>query len=408
MNNDNAFNNNPETFPNSNPDQNSNPNPSYNPNLNQNYPRNPYQRNNPYIANQPVSQYPQSNLSMPFGYYAEPAPTMGKPKSHGLAIVIVALAIIVTAGISIAIWFMRPTSDPGGSQGQNEGGSSNNNTGITKFEDLTKEEAIAYLKTPIVGKGRTPKDYVPKELTDAIITEPNPLSIHIISDLELVYSYDTLDDLKSIADDEYRPYSWSKSDESEIPTYTIKEYGYYAIVTPDRIKEDSTQCDHGYNRDCDSLLSFKSDYIDYHQEVTNNDFGGKSYNSVYLMKTTDKETISQILRIYTLFSSVGLSTGPGTVYSYDFEENDDQYVLTVNNIGVGYNSEMMKNPEAYSQYTDEEDWLALNLYRRYFVAEKETGEVYVKKNDSDGVMFNYKSIQLTKEEYLSLMYGDED
>ena len=169
MNNDNAFNNNPETFPNSNPDQNSNPNPSYNPNLNQNYPRNPYQRNNPYIANQPVSQYPQSNLSMPFGYYAEPAPTMGKPKSHGLAIVIVALAIIVTSGISIAIWFMRPTSDPGGSQGQNEGGSSNNNTGITKFEDLTKEEAIAYLKTPIVGKGRTPKDYVPKELTDAII-----------------------------------------------------------------------------------------------------------------------------------------------------------------------------------------------------------------------------------------------
>ena len=122
------------------------------------------------------------------------------------------------------------------------------------------------------------------------------------------------------------------------------------------------------------------------------------------MKTTDKETISQILRIYTLFSSVGLSTGPGTVYSYDFEENDDQYVLTVNNIGVGYNSEMMKNPEAYSQYTDEEDWLALNLYRRYFVAEKETGKVHVKKNDSDGVMFNYKSLHLSEEEYLNLMY----
>ncbi len=398
MNDNNNFNNNPGTFSNPDPYQNPNPNPVQNP------VQNPYPGNNPYIANQPVSPYPQPNPATPFGYYAEPAMNMGKPKSHGLAIIIVALAIIIiTAGIGITIWFMRPTSDPGGSQGQNGGGSSNNNTGITKFEDLTKEEAIAYLKTPIVGKGRTPKDYVPKELTDAIIAEPNPLSIHIISDLELVYSYDTLDDLKSIADDEYRPYSWSKSDESEIPTYAIKEYGYYAIVTPDRIKEGSTQCDHGYNRDCDSLLSFKRDYLDYHQEVTN-----KSYNSVYLMKTTDKETISQILRIYTLFSSVGLSTGPGTVYSYDFEENDDQYILTVNNIGVGYNSEMMKNSEAYSKYTNEEDWLALNLYRRYFVAEKETGKVHVKKNDSDGVMFNYKSIQLTKEEYLSLMYGDED
>ena len=60
------------------------------------------------------------------------------------------------------------------------------------------------------------------------------------------------------------------------------------------------------------------------------------------------------------------------------------------------------------QYTDEEDWLALNLYRRYFVAEKETGKVHVKKNDSDGVMFNYKSLHLSEEEYLNLMYQTGD
>ena len=65
---------------------------------------------------------------------------------------------------------------------------------------------------------------------------------------------------------------------------------------------------------------------------------------------------------------------------------------------------MMNNPEAYSKYTNEEDWLAINLYRRYFIAEKETGEVYIKKNDSNGVMFNYKSLHLSKEEYLNLMY----
>ena len=169
------------------------------------------------------------------------------------------------------------------------------------------------------------------------------------------------------------------------------EYDYYAIVTPDRIKKDSTQCDHGYNRDCDSLLSFKREYLDHHQEVTTNKYGGKSYNDVVIMKTTDKKIVSQILRIYTLFSSVGLSTGPGSVYSYDFEEKDDQYVLTVNNIGVGYNSEMMNNPEAYSKYTNEEDWLAINLYRRYFIAEKETGEVLEYKGliDKNG----YKTYQ---------------
>ena len=382
MNDNNNFNNNSGNFS--------------NPNLDQ----------NPY---QPVPPYPQPNPTTPFGYYAEPAPAMGKPKNHGLAIVIVALAIIIiTAGIGIAIWFMRPNGNPGGSQDQDANNNSSNNTdnSVTKFEDLTKEEAIAFLKTPMVGKGRTPKNYVDKEITDSIIVQSNglPNSITIVSDLELVYSYDTLDELKTIADDEYRPYGRSKSDESEKATYTITEYDYYAIVTPDRIKKDSTQCDHGYNRDCDSLLSFKREYLDHHQEVTTNKYGGKSYNDVVLMKTTDKEIVSQILRIYTLFSSVGLSTGPGSVYSYDFEEKDDQYVLTVNNIGVGYNSEMMNNPEAYSKYTNEEDWLAINLYRRYFIAEKETGEVYIKKNDSNGVMFNYKSLHLSKEEYLNLMY----
>ena len=383
MNDNNNFNNNSGNFS--------------NPNLDQ----------NPY---QPVSPYPQPNPTVPFGYYAEPTPAMmGKPKNHGLAIIIVALAIIIiTAGIGITIWFMRPNGNPGGSQDQNANNNSSNNTdnSVTKFEDLTKEEAIAFLKTPMVGKGRTPKDYVSKEITDSIIVQSNglPNSITIVSDLELVYSYDTLDELKTIADDEYRPYGRSKSDESEKATYTITEYDYYAIVTPDRIKKDSTQCDHGYNRDCDSLLSFKREYLDHHQEVTTNKYGGKSYNDVVLMKTTDKEIVSQILRIYTLFSSVGLSTGPGSVYSYDFEEKDDQYVLTVNNIGVGYNSEMMNNPEAYSKYTNEEDWLAINLYRRYFIAEKETGEVYIKKNDSNGVMFNYKSLHLSKEEYLNLMY----
>ena len=367
---------------------------------------NPNLDQNPY---QPVPPYPQPNPTTLFGYYAEPAPAMGKPKNHGLAIIIVALAIIIiTAGIGIAIWFMRPNGNPGGSQDQDANNNSSNNTdnSVTKFEDLTKEEAIAFLKTPMVGKGRTPKDYVSKEITDSIIVQSNglPNSITIVSDLELVYSYDTLDELKTIADDEYRPYGRSKSDESEKATYTITEYDYYAIVTPDRIKKDSTQCDHGYNRDCDSLLSFKREYLDHHQEVTTNKYGGKSYNDVVLMKTTDKEIVSQILRIYTLFSSVGLSTGPGSVYSYDFEEKDDQYVLTVNNIGVGYNSEMMNNPEAYSKYTNEEDWLAINLYRRYFIVEKETGEVYIKKNDSNGVMFNYKSLHLSKEEYLNLMY----
>ena len=382
MNDNNNFNNNSGNFS--------------NPNLDQ----------NPY---QPVPPYPQPNPTVPFSYYAEPAPAMGKPKNHGLAIIIVALAIIIiTAGIGITIWFMRPNGNPGGSQDQNANNNSSNNTdnSVTKFEDLTKEEAIAFLKTPMVGKGRTPKNYVDKEITDSIIVQSNglPNSITIVSDLELVYSYDTLDELKTIADDEYRPYGRSKSDESEKATYTITEYDYYAIVTPDRIKKDSTQCDHGYNRDCDSLLSFKREYLDHHQEVTTNKYGGKSYNDVVLMKTTDKEIVSQILRIYTLFSSVGLSTGPGSVYSYDFEEKDDQYVLTVNNIGVGYNSEMMNNPEAYSKYTNEEDWLAINLYRRYFIAEKETGEVYIKKNDSNGVMFNYKSLHLSKEEYLNLMY----
>ena len=277
----------------------------------------------------------------------------------------------------------------------------------TKFEDLTKEETIAFLRSNTSVKGILPEGYVGDEISKAITTSGR----YILSDLVMIYSYDNLKELKKLARNKYKGYYYLYENEEESEEenveddFEITEYDYYAIVTPNKIKE-TFPCDRSHDIVCDSLLSFKKEFLDYHLKETVSDEGYKSVNKQFSINTTlDPEIISQLLRIYTVLGTYGYN-GHGNIYSYDFEEQSDKYVLTVNIVGAGVDLKAYNNYSSNSK-DSLENHFALNLYRRRFNADKSTGEIYITRI-KDSTMDNVKSIPITQKEYESLPFCGEN
>lgn len=300
--------------------------------------------------------------------------------------------LIITLGVANIIIYATGNNNTNNNTNTSEVNDVVDNATLsTAFEDLTKEEALAFLQAQTDVTGTLPKNYVREEITNAIIVNENT----IVSDLDLIYSYDTIEELKKMAHKKYSSLNFLATDNAEEyndDNFEITEYDYYAIVTPKRVK-GATTCDHGYNNDCDSLLSFKRSYLDHHQE----EISHHSYNDVFYLNTQNPDIINYLLRVYTFFSHVGLG-GHGNIYSYSFEEQDDKYVLTVNNIGAGVNAELLNNP---SSYTNGSEMYGINLYLRRFAADKSDGHIYTIPTET-GVTENVKSFSITEEELRSL------
>lgn len=296
--------------------------------------------------------------------------------------------LIITLGIAdIVIYTIKNNS---------VNDNTNNTTPLTTFENLTKEEALAFLQAQTDITGTLPKNYVGEEISNAVITNGST----IVSDLDLIYSYDTIEELKEMAvQKKYNSLNFLITDDlttDDAEEYNdnnleITEYDYYAIVSPKQV-EGRTSCDNIYNG-CDSLLSFKRNYLDYNvEEATPN-----SYNDVFYLNTQDPDIINYLLRVYTFFSRIGFG-GHGNIYSYSFEEQDDKYILTVYNIGAGINVELLKNPD---NYTNNSEMYGINLYLRRFAADKSDGRIYTIPTET-GVTEDVKSFPITEEELRSL------
>ncbi len=251
---------------------------------------------------------------------------------------------------------------------------------VEKFKQMTKAEVIAFLQARQSASENMPKNYVGEEIINSTIMDGNV----IISDLQLVYSYDTLDDLRQIVEKKYNGPSFSAADKAG---YEIKEYDYYAIVTPNRIK-GATTCDHGYYRDCNSLLSFKREYLNHFLEETS----PSSFNDVFYFNTRDSKIIEYLLRVCTFFAD----GGPGNIYGSSFEEQDDKFVLTVYYVGIGFNVEKIK-------VNDNDMGYAINLYSRQYATDKADGRLYVIQTGENSTTENIKSIPITEEEAKSLL-----
>ena len=316
-------------------------------------------------------------------------------KTYLIILVILSFFLIVLGIANIAIFITKKDNSSNNTRVSETDNSTNNSTNdqtpTTAFEDLTKEEAFAFLQKQTDITGILPKDFVGEEISSAVVTNQRT----IVSDLDLRYSYNTIEELKEIA---YKKYvNQNSQPANNIQEYIdnnfeIKEYDYYAIVTPKKIK-GATSCDHGKNKDCDSFLSFKRSYLDYRQEETS----PNSFNSNFHLNTKDPNIINRLLRVYAFFSKIG-PTRHGNIYSYKFEEQDDKYILTVHNIGAGINPQILDNP---SQYAENSEVYAINLYLRRFAADKATGYVYTIPTET-GVTEDVKYFPITQTELYSL------
>lgn len=323
-------------------------------------------------ANYPTEQNPVTSNSQ------------NSNRPYYIILSILSFLIIILGVADIYIY----TAKNGSANNNNISNTNNNTKSLIPFEDLTKEEALAFLRAQTNITGTLPENYVGKEISSAVVTNGST----IVSDLELIYSYDTIEELKEMAHKKYSDFNSEYDDNN----FEITEYDYYAIVTPKRAKE-ATSCDHGYNNDCDSLLSFKRNYLDYRQEET----GPTSVNNVFYLNTRDSNIINYLLRVYSFFSRVGFGRH-GNIYSYSFEEQDDKYILTVHNIGAGINTELLKNPD---NYTNDSEIYGINLYLRRFAADKSDGRIYTIPTET-GVTEDVKSFPITEEELRSLpWYG---
>ena len=364
----------PQPIPESSPTSQASPAPQ--PSLAPQVDPNPQPIPNPQIVPEP-----QPALNQPIN-------TPQKPKTALIAIIIIVLLGIIGGLVCYFITNQQPSSQT------NNGGNSSQQQ--TKFEDLTKDEAIAFLKSRAGSVYSVPDGYVNDEIKNVVVTEGNT----IISDLELIDSYDNLDDLKQLAIEKYNKYKIFSPDdevETEFTDFTMTEYDYYAIVTPNHLR----RCDYNHYSRCDSLLSFRRKYVNRKTDTMS--------PKVFALNTTDPEIANYLLRVLTF---CGVFNGRyGNIYSYSFEDQDDKFVLTANIVGAGINMELYEATQAgtidTSKYTSA-DAIAINLYHQRLAANKSDGELNMIPTKT-GIMDYIKSIPITEEEFKDLkavMHGE--
>lgn len=352
----------------------------------------------PELQSQPPLQPSQEEMYLAGTPVAPAVPDANLPKTKkSKAPIIILITIIVLIAAGILAFVLISNNGQGGKaddsgkvadDGSEKKPEEKNVGSDVKFEDLTKDQALAYYSRMFEEPFVIPDGYVKKEIIDAYKILEGRFHER---DLRLVYSYDSLDELKQVALDRYNRYSYSKSPAVSEGDLVIKEYDYYAIVSLKDVEEFDS-CDDTKYSDCDELLSFKKKYLDYEQVVSKEGSGPTYVNDVKKMVTRDADVVNYLMRVNTFFYSNGWNVGPGTIYSYSFEETDDEYLLTLDLIGVGYNMTPSFVP------TGADDMYAINLYRRCFVVLKEDGYMGVKKYDKENETEIVRSIPLTKKE----------
>lgn len=285
-------------------------------------PQQPMAPQQPVMPQQPVQpmtyQQPvQPMQPVPTPYGSNIAFTNAAPKkSKGFLIIIVlVLLCLVAVGGGLAFAMINTQSTPTPAQ-------PDNSANKTKFEDLTKEEAIAFLKTAKNNRGVVPEDFIDSSTYDAI-TVNSTLYGMILAD-----SYDSYDELEQHAHQKFDvftnalKYLGEEIDENDV--FEIEEYDYFAVIKPKKAIEDCT----GAFDNCNYYLSFKKAYIESVGNDTYSSYQTTKSDNTYYLKNFDMDVAKKILPVYSL-GSAGLSL-LFNVYSYDIKDTGDEIVLTAN------------------------------------------------------------------------------
>lgn len=333
---------------------------------------------------------------------SQAAQNLPRPKPNTLlkvAYIVIALLSSAVAILSIVIIVAHFTKNAS----NNQSGGNADATATNEFKNLTKAEAIAFLQSQENSAGGVVAEgFVGKEIMDAVITS-NPRTI--VSDLDLTYSYGDMPELEQLIRRKYSSYPLPE-DEVNMDDFEIKEYDHYAIVTIKSVKETASCAENRYY-DCDSLLLFKRDYLNYVQDDLSEDDSAHYYTDRLYVNTREPEIIDELLRVYVFSVPNGFWGTRGNIYSYSFDEQDDKFVLTVNYIGVGLNVEMFES----SNYAIDTNSYAINLYSQYYAVDKTDWSIYrvpVRGESEAGYTNNIKSFPITQEEFALLLGYEYD
>ena len=349
-------------------------------------PNTPNVPNIPPIPNTPNPTLPQTpnytsaqapNPALP----QVPTPAQAQASNSGIPnkknLIVIALAATCFAILSGAILALSRSSQSGTL------GGSTSSQGKTKFENLTKDEAYAFLQSQGESGRIKTVGYIQDELLNAVRFRDGKR----INDLRKLYSYGTMEELQQLLAE--------KSHYADVE-YQVTEYDYYAIATP---KGEKCEEINYYTSACDSWISFKRDYLDDHEEYTTFD-GHRGTQEEITIKTGNPSELKPILAAYSFSATSLVPAGKPYLYDYTFKEQDNSFIMTVYYVMAGTNLEIYRSltEETVANY-EMKDLIGINLVHTTYSVDKTTLEFSLVPDDANYLI---KSYPLTEEEFSEL------
>ena len=215
--------------------------------------------------------------------------------------------LIIVLGVADLFLALNPRKTSGGEGGGTSGISDDNdgNQGKKSYMDLTKEEAIAAFKK-MQEPGYLPEGYI----SEAVIP---PVSCRTMNDL--TESYETKEDINRIYED--------------YPMTNMAQFGsvqfvndYYAVIFSSTYEYGAEYSETGVATGCLRLFSFNEKYYDYFSE----EFIDTSPSFIKVALPVLATSSGEIARL-------------DTIYSHDFDEDENGITLNIHMAGLGYDTD---------------------------------------------------------------------
>ncbi len=255
-------------------------------------------------------------------------------KVYKIILCFLGLAIIILGAANLIVFFApKPTSSP---ISKNET-SGSGDVFSYDFNNLTKDQSVAAFK--IMNQ----PGYMPKEYADPALALKDSETIIVLD-----YSHDSPDEIKDL------DFHVSNFGENEIAVTQVGDY--YAIVSTDDYKETHSPVF------WPKAISFNKKYVDYSKKTEEITF-----------KDTSSAAVRVTLPVYALSN---FETQPSSIYSYGLEENENEFVLTLNCIGISIDMEEFSTMSITNSYpsTISDTPFTITNYIVTLSLNKETGE----------------------------------
>lgn len=227
------------------------------------------------------------------------------------------------------------------------------------LENVTKDEAISIIKNMYDKTKCTPEGLLPEKFK----LKSNEFS------LEILYSYDDVAEVTSIAQDSIMGGNGLFVDRKSTDDFLIDETTeYYTIVSVDNSRIPCGELDeHQSIITCYRGISFNKKYLNYYEKVENN-----SSNDEIIFNDLSPDFVELALKVV-----MGVDIwNSSSLYDYYFEGNGDSFTLTGIYFGVGVDMNSLEGASA------SDIPYAINIYEKKLNLDKDTRKAAWEKHDS--------------------------